>query len=161
MLPEHLKENAVVAALLAGGEDLVAAAGEALGELTIEVPAARILDALRILKKEKFERLSTVTAVDRYPVEPRFEVVYHLQSVSRNLYVRVKSRVSGDDPRIASSTAVYASANWYEREAWDLFGIVFEGHPNLTRIMMPEFWEGHPLRRDYPVHGHKYSYRNE
>lgn len=161
MLPENLRENAVAASLEAADPTLVVDGNNLHNELTLEVVPEKILTALRILKGQKFERLSTVTAVDRYPMEPRFEVVYHLQSVSRNLFVRVKCRVNGEKPEIDSSTAVYASANWYEREAWDLFGIVFLNHPNLTRIMMPDFWEGHPLRRDYPVHGHKYSYHNE
>lgn len=161
MLPEKLKENAVAASLEAADPALLLGGNTEHNELTLEVVPEKILAALRILKGQKFERLSTVTVVDRYPMEPRFEVVYHLQSVARNLYVRLKCRVSGDAPEIDSATAVYASANWYEREAWDLFGVVFKGHPNLTRIMMPDFWEGHPLRRDYPVHGHKYSYQND
>jgi len=161
MLPENLKDNPVAAALEQADAGMLAGGNNDHNELTLEVVPEKILDALRALNAEKFERLSTVTAVDRYPMEPRFEVVYHLQSVSRNLFVRLKARVSGEKPEIDSATAVYASANWYEREAWDLFGVVFKGHPNLTRIMMPDFWEGHPLRRDYPVHGHKYSYQNE
>lgn len=161
MLPENLRENAVAASLETADPGLIVDANNLHNELTLEVVPEKILSALRILKGQKFERLSTVTAVDRYPMEPRFEVVYHLQSVSRNLFVRLKCRVNGAQPEVDSATAVYASANWYERETWDLFGIVFRNHPNLTRIMMPDFWEGHPLRRDYPVHGHKYSYQNE
>jgi NADH-quinone oxidoreductase subunit C len=161
MLPESLRENPVAASLEQLDPTMIAGGNMDLNELTIEIVPEKILAALRGLKEQKFERLSTVTAVDRYPMEPRFEVVYHLQSVSRNLFVRLKCRVGGEKPEIDSATAVYASANWYEREAWDLFGVVFKGHPNLTRIMMPDFWEGHPLRRDYPVHGHKYSYQNE
>jgi NADH-quinone oxidoreductase subunit C len=161
MLPENLKENAVAASLEQSDAGLLLGGNTQHNELTLDVVPEKILKALRLLKADRFERLSSVTAVDRYPMEPRFEVVYHLQSVSRNLYVRLKCRVSGDNPEIESATAVYASANWYERETWDLFGVVFKNHPNLTRIMMPDFWEGHPLRRDYPVHGHKYSYQDE
>ena len=161
MLPEKLRENAVAASLEAADPAMVLSGNTEHNELTLEVVPEKILIALRILKGQKFERLSTVTVVDRYPMEPRFEVVYHLQSVARNLYIRLKCRVTGETPEIDSATAVYAAANWYEREAWDLFGVVFKGHPNLTRIMMPDFWEGHPLRRDYPVHGHKYSYQND
>jgi len=97
--------------------------------------------------------LSSVTAVDRYPAEPRFEVVYHLHSVERNLRVRLKCRLGGENPQIESVTSVWRGANWYEREVFDLFGIRFNGHPDLRRIMMPEDWEGHPLRKDYPVTG--------
>jgi NADH-quinone oxidoreductase subunit C len=161
MLPENLKENVVAASLEQALAGALEGGNTEHNELTLEVVPEKILDVLRELKAQKFERLATVTCVDRYPMEPRFEVVYHLQSVARNLYVRLKCRVGGEKPEIDSATAVYAAANWYEREAWDLFGVVFKGHPNLTRIMMPDFWEGHPLRRDYPVHGHKYSYRNE
>lgn len=161
MLPENLKENAIASSLEQAVTGALAGGNTEHNELTLEVVPEKILDVLRELKAQKFERLATVTCVDRYPMEPRFEVVYHLQSVARNLYVRLKCRVGGEKPEIDSATAVYAAANWYEREAWDLFGVVFTGHPNLTRIMMPDFWEGHPLRRDYPVHGHKYSYRNE
>jgi NADH-quinone oxidoreductase subunit C len=161
MLPENLKENEIAASLERAVAGALTGGNTEHNELTLEVVPEKILDVLRALKAQKFERLSTVTCVDRYPMEPRFDVVYHLQSVARNLFVRLKCRVSGEKPEIDSATAVYAAANWYEREAWDLFGVVFTGHPNLTRIMMPDFWEGHPLRRDFPVHGHKYSYRNE
>ncbi|MFN0102390.1 MAG: NADH-quinone oxidoreductase subunit C [Bryobacteraceae bacterium] len=161
MLPEALKENTIAAFLEQAFPGMLTGGNTKYNELTLEVVPEKILDALRVMKGQRFERLATVTVVDRYPMEPRFEVVYHLQSVSRNQYVRLKCRIGGEKPEIDSATAVYASANWYEREAWDLFGVVFKNHPNLTRIMMPDFWEGHPLRRDYPVHGHKYSYQNE
>lgn len=161
MLPENLKDNEIAASLEQADSGFLLGGNTEYDELTLDVVPEKILDVLRALKAQQFERLSTVTVVDRYPMEPRFEVVYHVQSVSRNLYVRLKCRLGGEKPEIGSATAVYASANWYEREAWDLFGVVFLNHPNLTRIMMPDFWEGHPLRRDYPVHGHKYSYQND
>jgi NADH-quinone oxidoreductase subunit C len=127
------------------------------GELTIEVAPENILAALGRLKRDlKFERLSTVTGVDRYPAEPRFEVVYHLQSVARKERVRLKARVPGENPAIESAVSVYRSADWYERETFDLFGVRFLNHPNLTRIMLPEDWEGYPLRKDYPVTGTRY-----
>ncbi len=108
-----------------------------------------------------FERICGVSAIDRYPMEPRFEVVYFVHSISRNVRVKLKVALPGADPAVESITPVWEGANWYEREAFDLFGIRFLGHPNLKRIMMPEGWEGHPLRRDFPTHGHKYSYQNE
>jgi NADH-quinone oxidoreductase subunit C len=98
-------------------------------------------------------RLSSVTAVDRYPSEPRFEVVYHLHSIEHNERLRLKCRIPGENPEIASVTSVWRSADWYEREVFDLFGIRFAGHPDLRRIMLPEDWEGHPLRKDYPITG--------
>jgi NADH-quinone oxidoreductase subunit C len=104
-------------------------------------------------EQQRFLRLSTVTAVDRYPLEPRFEVIYHLHSITRNERLRLKCRLSGDDPAIDSVTPVWRGANWYERETFDLFGIIFRNHPDLRRIMLPEDWEGHPLRKDYSVTG--------
>jgi NADH-quinone oxidoreductase subunit C len=94
--------------------------------------------------------------VDRYPAEPRFEIVYHLQSIAKKQRLRLKARVSGQNPEIESAFAVYRSANWYEREVFDLFGVRFLNHPNMTRIMMPDDWVGHPLRKDYPVTGTRY-----
>jgi NADH-quinone oxidoreductase subunit C len=124
------------------------------GELTLEIDPARIVEACRKLKYElDFVRLSDVTAVDRYPAEPRFEVIYHLHSLSRNERLRLKCRVGGETPEIESVTSVWRSANWYEREVFDLFGIHIRNHPNLKRIMMPDHWEGHPLRKDYPITG--------
>jgi NADH-quinone oxidoreductase subunit C len=135
---------------------------QALGETTYIADPSKITDLCRYLKDtEKFIRLSAVTAVDWHPAEPRFEVVYHLHSIERNVRIRVKCRVAGTNPEIDSVTGVWSGADWYEREVFDLFGIGFRNHPNLQRILMPLDWEGHPLRKDYPVHGYKYSYSNE
>ena len=128
---------------------------ERLGELTIEIAPDAIVEACRTLRQLPFERLSTLTALDRYPSEPRFEVVYHLQSIARNERLRLKCRLGGENPEIDSVTSVWRSANWFEREAFDLFGIKFRNHPDLRRILMPDDWEGHPLRKDYPVTGHR------
>jgi NADH-quinone oxidoreductase subunit C len=94
--------------------------------------------------------------VDRYPAEPRYEVIYHLHSFSKKVRIRLKARVSGTNPEIESSCAVYSSGNWYERETYDFFGIRFLNHPDLRRIMLPDDWEGHPLRKDYPITGTRY-----
>ncbi len=135
---------------------------ETLGERTCIVDPGRIVDLCRHLKdEEQFNRLSTVTAVDWHPAEPRFEVVYHLHSTVRNQRLRLKCRLGGADPEIDSVTGVWRGANWYEREVFDMFGIKFRNHPNLTRILMPVDWEGYPLRMDYPVHGYKYRYPND
>jgi NADH-quinone oxidoreductase subunit C len=116
-----------------------------------------LLPALRRLKQDLgFERLTSVTAVDRYPAEPRFEIVYHLQSIAGKQRLRLKSRLSGDTPEIESAFPVYRSANWYEREVFDLYGVRFLNHPNMTRIMLPDDWEGHPLRKDVSVTGTRY-----
>jgi len=139
---------------------------QAFGESTSIADPERIVDLCRYLKdSEKFIRLSGITAVDLHPAEPRFEVVYHLHSLERNQRIRLKCRLSGvaspEIPEIDSVTSVWRSANWYEREVFDMFGIGFRNHPNLVRILMPTDWEGYPLRKDYPVHGYKYSYPSE
>ena len=135
---------------------------EAFGETTFIADPARIVDLCRYLKDtEKYIRLSGVTAVDLHPAEPRFEVIYHLHSLERNQRLRVKCRLGGAQPEIDSAIGVWRSANWYEREVFDMFGIIFRNHPNLVRILMPVDWEGYPLRKDYPVHGYKYSYPSE
>lgn len=132
---------------------------EERGELTLEIAADSVVEVCGRLKQEqKFERLSGVTAVDRHPGEPRFEVVYHVHSVERNQRVRLKCRLRGEAAEIDSVTGIWRSANWYEREVYDMFGIVFRNHPDLRRILMPDNWAGHPLRKDYPVGGYKYSY---
>jgi NADH-quinone oxidoreductase subunit C len=123
-------------------------------ELTLEIAPAKIASVCGFLKYDQaFVRLSTVTAVDRLPAEPRFEVVYHLHSIEHNTRVRLKCALRGEDPAIESVTGVWRGANWYEREVFDLFGIRFTGHPDLRRILMPDHWEGHPLRKDAPITG--------
>ncbi len=123
------------------------------GDATVVVARERLPEVLRWLREEpwRFEVLTDLTAWDRYPAEPRFEVVYHLLSLTRRERLRIKTRVPGDDPVVPSAVPVFAGANWFEREVWDLFGIRFTGHPHLVRILMPDDWEGHPLRRDYPL----------
>jgi NADH-quinone oxidoreductase subunit C len=135
---------------------------EAFGESTVVADPSRIVDLCRYLKdNETYIRLSGITAVDLHPAEPRFEVIYHLHSLDRNQRLRVKCHLSGAAAEIDSVTGVWRSANWYEREVYDMFGVVFRNHPNLIRILMPLDWEGYPLRKDYPVHGYKYSYPSE
>jgi NADH-quinone oxidoreductase subunit C len=154
MLPENLKENAIATAVDAFDGDAVRGGKLHLGELTLEIASPKIASVCGFLKYDQnFVRLSSVTAVDRYPAEPRFEIVYHLHSIERNQRVRLKARLAGADPTIESVTGVWRGAGWYERETFDLFGIRFLNHPDLRRIMMPEDWEGHPLRKDYPVTG--------
>jgi NADH-quinone oxidoreductase subunit C len=153
MIPESLQSNPTVAALA----DLATTAKFEFDELTIEIDAAKIVEALgRVKHGLKFERITSVTGVDRFPAEPRFEIVYHLQSIANKARLRLKARVSGANPEIESASSVYRGAEWYERETFDLYGVRFLNHPNLTRIMMPEDWEGHPLRKDYPITGIRY-----
>jgi NADH-quinone oxidoreductase subunit C len=154
MLPENLRDRAVAAALDAFDSDAVTTGKFDRDELTVEIAPAKVVSVCGFLKyDQKFIRLSSVTAVDRYPSEPRFEVVYHLHSIERNERLRLKCRLPGDAPTIESVTSVWRGANWYEREVFDLFGIQFTGHPDLRRIMMPDDWEGYPLRKDYPITG--------
>jgi len=100
-----------------------------------------------------FTFLSDVTGVDRFPIEPRFELNYHLVSIPRRARLRLRTSVSAQQPIIDSLCPVWPGANWLEREIFDLFGIQFEGHPDLRRILLPEGFEGFPLRRDFPVEG--------
>ena len=132
------------------------------GQTSLEIAPAQIVEVCRFLRdQQQFNRLSGVTAVDWYPTEPRFEIVYLLHSIERNERLRLKCRLPSDRAEIDSVTSVWPGANWYEREVFDLFGVVFLNHPDLRRIMMPEDWEGHPLRKDYPVTGLKYDYTEE
>ena len=111
-------------------------------------------DVMRRLRDDRslgFSLLADLTAVDYWPREPRFEVVYVLVAIDRLQRIRVKVRLHGDDARVADVSAVWPAANWLEREVWDLFGIAFDGHPDPRRLLMPEDWEGYPLRKDYPV----------
>jgi NADH-quinone oxidoreductase subunit C len=154
MLPDNLRERAVAAAIDAFDSDAIKGGTYDREELTLAVAPAKIASVCGFLKYDQhFVRLSSVTAVDRYPAEPRFEVVYHLHSVDRKERVRLKCQLSGENPTIESVTAVWRGADWYEREVFDLFGIRFSNHPDLRRIMMPDDWEGHPLRKDYPITG--------
>ena len=154
MLPDNLRDRAAAAAVEAFDSDAVTGGNFDRGELTLEIAAGKIASVCGFLKYDQnFIRLSTVTAVDRYPAEPRFELVYHLHSTERNERLRLKCKVSGAAPEVESVTSVWRGANWYEREVFDLFGIQFTGHPDLRRIMMPDDWDGHPLRKDYPITG--------
>jgi NADH-quinone oxidoreductase subunit C len=124
------------------------------GQLTLWVLPERIVEACLLLKQvHGYQRLSFITALDWGPLEPRFEVVYSLHSFERNHWLRLKCRLGGGDPEIDSVTVVWRAADWYEREVFDLFGIRFRHHPDLRRILMPDHWEGHPLRKDYPLSG--------
>jgi NADH-quinone oxidoreductase subunit C len=163
MISDQLREIPVVGALEARDSSAIVEGVSHADQLALYIDPAKIADVCAFLKAEqKLTRLSGITAVDWFPVEPRFEVVYLLHSIeNRNQRLRLKCRVSGDEPFIDSVTSVWKGANWYEREVFDLFGIVFRGHPNLTRIMMPDYWEGHPLRKDFPVYGQKYTYKDE
>ncbi len=161
MLPEKLNKYPIAAALAKSYSDAISDGHDEHGELTIFISPPAIVEVCRFLKNEKkFIRLSGISGVDWWPDSPRFEIVYLLHSLSENQRLRLKCRI-GENEEIDSVTSVWRAANWYERETFDFFGVRFRNHPDLRRIMMPTDWEGHPLRKDYPVHGHKYSYQNE
>jgi len=126
------------------------------GELTLLVPREHLRPLAEFLAGDStlaFTYLSDVTGVDRFPIEPRFELNYHLLSISRRDVLRLRVRLPGESPVIETVVPVWPTADWHEREIFDLFGIRFEGHPNLRRLLMPDDWEGYPLRKDYPVEG--------
>jgi len=125
------------------------------GEVTVTVAKNDIIAILSFLKQSlQYNQLTDVTAVDNLgKAEERYMMVYQLLSIPNKDRLRIKSPVSEADGQIASATQVWETANWLEREVFDLFGIVFENHPNLTRILMTPDWEGHPLRKDYPLQG--------
>ncbi|HEX5938384.1 MAG TPA: NADH-quinone oxidoreductase subunit C [Actinomycetota bacterium] len=132
--------------------DVVAARGEVI----VLVPREELLDALARLRDEpdlSFGFLSSVAVTDHPGTDPRFWVVYELRSVEHAHRLRVKVGLSDDDPTVPTVTALFPTADWHEREAWDLFGIVFDGHPDLERILLPDDWEGHPLRKDEELGG--------
>jgi len=159
MLPDELMGFPAAAALQNWDPAAIVEGRFDHGELTLWIAPFKIVEVCRFLKEQgRFTRLSGVTAVDWFPADPQFEVVYHLHSLERNQRLRLKCRLEGNSAEIDSVTGVWRSANWYEREVFDLFGVVFRQHPNLRRILLPENWVGHPLRKDYPVHGYKYSY---
>ena len=162
MLPDKLQELPIATSVESRFPGAIAGGHAERNEVTLFIAPNRIVEVCRYLKDEQdFIRLSGITAVDWQPADPRFEVVYLLHSLKRNVRLRLKCWVSESGCEIDSVTSVWRSANWYEREVFDLFGIAFRNHPDLRRILMPADWDGHPLRKDYPVHGHKYSYQNE
>ncbi len=156
--PQELENHAVVRKLKEWDAQAVEEIISFRGELTIVVPRAHLRRAAEFLRSDAeltFTYLSDVTGVDRFPAEPRFELNYHLVSITRRERVRLKVRVEGANPVVETVSNVWPTANWHEREIFDLFGVRFEGHPDLRRILMPEDWEGHPLRKDYPVEGYR------
>jgi NADH-quinone oxidoreductase subunit C len=155
---EQLKSHPAVACLLDWNPAAVQGVKFDREEMTIYVDRASIREACALLKDDAacpFNFLSDLTCVDWYPAEPRFEVVYHLLSIPKKERVRLKVRLDSANPAVESLTSVWPGANFFEREVFDLFGIRFAGHPHLRRILMPEDWEGHPLRKDYPVEGYR------
>ncbi|MDQ7992155.1 MAG: NADH-quinone oxidoreductase subunit C [Propionicimonas sp.] len=133
------------------------------GELTFHIPREKLVEAMRQLRDDahlRFEFCSGVSGV-HYPEDEGAElhVVYHLASMTHNRRLRVETSCPESDPHVPSVVATYPAADWHERETWDMFGIVFDGHPHLTRILMPDDWVGHPQRKDYPLGGIPIEYK--
>jgi NADH-quinone oxidoreductase subunit C len=136
---------------------------ESLGEGVLKVTTFRdqtaillersvIVEACQLLhEKAEFDFLAAQTAVDYWPEEPRFKLVYQLYSLSQKTFLELNIMVPGDDSRVSTIERVFPNANWHEREIYDMFGVSFEGHSDLRRILMPHDWQGHPLRKNYPL----------
>ena len=141
-------------ALTAKFGDAIQAIETFQGETTVVVAPDRVVEVLKHLRETpalNFRFLADLTAYDDYPEEPRFKVCYQIRNLLEPLSLRIKTAVGGETPTLATCSAVYPAANWQERELFDMFGIAFTGHPDLRRILMPSDWEGHPLRKDYPL----------
>jgi len=126
----------------------------AIDQPTVVVPAERLLAVCAALRDDPalaFTALIDIVGVDRQPAEPRFELNYSLVAADVPARLRVKVRLSSAEPHVASVTGLWPSAGFLEREVWDLFGVVFDGHPDLRRLLTPDDWAGHPLRKDYPL----------
>jgi NADH-quinone oxidoreductase subunit C len=152
-------KDAVTAALsdhaaIRGLQSLITDAKWDRNELTLTVEPESIVAACEAAKSSRYNFLEDVTCVDWLPTEPRFQITYHILSMGLKQRLRLIARLPEGQP-IDSITGVWPSANFYEREVFDLFGVHFSGHPRLTRIMMPDNWNGHPLRKDYPVEGYR------
>jgi NADH-quinone oxidoreductase subunit C len=147
-------------------EQLIIDRGVSAGDQWITVAAESVRDALAGLRSDGYRLLTFLTCVDHlvdssrdWPA--RFEMIYQLRNLETREQLRVRAFVDGDPPRVDSVYDIFPPANWDERETYDLFGIVFNNHPDLTRILMPDDWVGHPLRRDYPVGGETVEFSEE
>jgi NADH-quinone oxidoreductase subunit C len=155
---EQLKDRPEVARLLAWKAEAIQGAKFDRNELSIYIERTSLREACTGLRNDSelnFDTLADLTCVDWEPSDPRFEVIYQLFSTVTKKRLRLKVRLSGADASVDSLTPVWPGADFFEREVFDLFGIRFNQHPNLKRIMMPNNWEGHPLRKDYPVEGYR------
>jgi NADH-quinone oxidoreductase subunit C len=133
------------------GDELIST-DQSRGQLRLTISREQIVDVCKFLRDTMdFDLLIALTAVDFWPKEPRFEAIYELYGTSTNDLVGLRVRLSGDDPKLSTIEKIYPNANWHEREVFDMFGIHFEGHSDHRRILMPHDWEGHPLRKDYPL----------
>jgi NADH-quinone oxidoreductase subunit C len=152
---ESLPEHPAVRAIVNWNADAVTDAKFDRGELTLTVRPEQIVAACKALKLAGYNFFEDMTAVDWFPSTPRFQLSYHLLSHAFKEHIRLRALVDDADPQVDSIVEIWPAADFYEREVWDLFGIRFAGHPNLRRILLPDDWTGHPLRKDYPVEGYR------
>lgn len=154
-MSEKLRE--FVEKIRAGNAEWVSDVSEGHGEITVVVPSGSIADVCMFLKSEHgFDLLSDICGADRGPEEdPRFEVNYHLFSTKHHNRLRLKVLLNEDDPNVETVTSIWRTADWHERETFDMFGVVFDGHPDLRRILLPSDFDGHALRKDYPLRGYE------
>lgn len=151
-----LINNQILEKLAAKFKAAIFESNEFRGELTIIVPKERIVEVCRFLKEDnelRFELLADMCGIDMQTSSKRYGVIYNLFSFAGNSRVRLKTFTEEENPKVPTVTGVWGTANWHEREAFDMFGIIFEGHPDLRRIYMPDEFQYHPLRKDFPLMG--------
>jgi len=151
----EMSAHPAIQALLAAHPDALTDAKFDFGELTLTIAPAEIRAACSTVQAAGYNFFEDMTAVDWYPLAPRFQLSYHILSFARKDRIRLRVMLDESWPGLPSITPVWPGANFFEREVFDLFGIHFADHPDLRRIMMPDDWKGHPLRKDYPVEGYR------
>jgi NADH-quinone oxidoreductase subunit C len=152
---EGLPDHPALKAILAWNAEALTDAKFDFGELTLTIVPEQIRAAAETVKAAGYNFFEDVTADDWFPASPRFQLSYHILSFGMKERIRLRVLLDEAIPAIDSITPIWSGANYYEREVFDLFGIRFDDHPNLRRIMLPEEWQGHPLRKDYPVEGYR------
>jgi len=152
---EGLPDHPAIRAILAWNPAALEDARFDRNELTLAIAAGKIREACATVQAAGYNFFEDMTAVDWYPAVPRFQLSYHILSHAFKERIRLRVMVDEADPIAESITPIWAGANYYEREVFDLFGVRFEAHPDMRRIMMPDDWVGHPLRKDYPVEGYR------
>ena len=151
----EMAEHPAVKAVAAWNPEALSDAKFDRGELTLTIAPGEIRAAADTVQAAGYNFFEDLTAVDWFPASPRMQLSYHILSHGYKERIRLRVMLNEDDLAVESITPVWPSANYYEREVFDLFGVRFEGHPNMRRIMMPDDWKGHPLRKDYPVEGYR------
>jgi NADH-quinone oxidoreductase subunit C len=152
---EGMPDHPAIKAVLALNPEALTDARFDRGELTLTIAPEQIQNVAGAVKAAGYNAFEDVTAVDWFPSSPRFQVSYHILSHSHKDRIRLRVMLPAEDPAVDTVSSIWLGANYYEREVFDLFGVRFEGHPNLRRILMPDDWNGHPLRKDYPVEGYR------